>query len=174
MITADQAMTIARQALAAWNSDELEVVIREEMTESHPVGWVFFYNSRRFLDTGDCNQALAGNVPLIVTRQEGKFFFTGPHHEIAYYIRNLELTGNPHREPEWSILVHAADKERRLRVVHYLWTMLGFSLMDASTVTSRVLEHGEAVGILARDEESARRAEAALTDLGVSCEAVGA
>ena len=76
MIERDTATRLVRAELARWNAehplpDGDEVVLREEYTEEHPFGWVFFFNSRRYVETRNLSYALAGNGPLIVDRRDG-------------------------------------------------------------------------------------------------------
>jgi hypothetical protein len=53
-------------AIAAAVGDDF-VVIHDETVEIAE-GWVFFYNSREFVETGDFRDALAGNGPIFVDR----------------------------------------------------------------------------------------------------------
>ncbi|KRR17402.1 hypothetical protein CQ14_31425 [Bradyrhizobium lablabi] len=53
-------------AIAAAVGDDF-VVIHDETVETAE-GWVFFYNSREFVETGDFRDALAGNGPILVDR----------------------------------------------------------------------------------------------------------
>ena len=46
-------------------------VIMEEYTIEKEYGWIFFYNSRRFLETGDESAALFGNGPIVVENSNG-------------------------------------------------------------------------------------------------------
>lgn len=63
-----------------------------------PYGWVFFYQSRRFLETGDPIEAVAGNAPLLVTRA-GELYETGTAHRLETYLREFERSGSPHPPP---------------------------------------------------------------------------
>ena len=40
--------------------------IMEQFTEKKPYGWIFYYNSARFVETNDLMEALAGNGPVVV------------------------------------------------------------------------------------------------------------
>jgi hypothetical protein len=69
------------------NGDENKWVIIDEYTLEKPYGWIFSYNSHRFLETGDYSYSVVGNGPVIVNRM------TGEVEEIAggpFYKRNLE------------------------------------------------------------------------------------
>lgn len=53
--------------LAKSLGDELEVIA--ELTKEVDLGWLFFYNTAEFLRTRNPVDALAGNGPLLVTRE---------------------------------------------------------------------------------------------------------
>ena len=55
-------------------SDPDRPMIDESMTQEHEFGWVFQYNSKRFLETGDRLAMLGGNVPFIVDRRDGALY----------------------------------------------------------------------------------------------------
>jgi len=52
----------------------------------HDFGWVFFYNTKEYLEKQDTNYALGGNAPLIVDRSDGQLYVTGCAHSIEYYV----------------------------------------------------------------------------------------
>lgn len=47
---------------------EDRVVLIEDRTITKPYGWIFFYDSERFLNTEDISYALAGNAPIVVLK----------------------------------------------------------------------------------------------------------
>jgi hypothetical protein len=49
----------------------MELVILDQHTIESDFGWVVFWNSRQYAETGDFMYALAGNGPLIVDRGDG-------------------------------------------------------------------------------------------------------
>lgn len=49
-------------------------------------GWVFFYNSKKYIETGDFRSMLAGNAPFIVDRNSGEIHVTGTAKPIEDYI----------------------------------------------------------------------------------------
>jgi hypothetical protein len=53
-------------------------------------GWIFFYNSKQFIDTGDFSYAIAGNAPIIINRMTGELSVTGTAHSIEYYIEEYQ------------------------------------------------------------------------------------
>ncbi len=73
-----------------YNMDQLECVIIEEATIEKEYGWVFFYNSKLFLETNDMSYALGGNAPIIVNKYTGVLHITGTAHPIDYFIGQYE------------------------------------------------------------------------------------
>jgi hypothetical protein len=48
------------------------LVIDDRMTRCESWCWVFFYNSRAYLEDGDENEVLAGNGPIVVEKATGR------------------------------------------------------------------------------------------------------
>jgi hypothetical protein len=99
MITREQARILVAAKVAGpreWLPDDDEIVIVDESTIERHWGWVFFYTSRRWLETGEIQYALGGNSPLIVERSTGRILETGSALHIDAYIANYERTVRPH------------------------------------------------------------------------------
>jgi len=85
-------------ALPNYVNPNIKLQILSESTKEYDFGWVFYYNSAKFIETGDIRNALGGNAPLIVNRLSGELIETGTAQESSYYINNYIKTGDPHRE----------------------------------------------------------------------------
>lgn len=72
MITIDDAVEAAERHLRQL-SEELgrELAIDRAATMRGPRGWMFFWNSRRYLEEGSASDALVGNGPLLVDSETG-------------------------------------------------------------------------------------------------------
>lgn len=91
------------ESLARAHIDQLpvasryEIVLDDEKTREEMFGWVFFYNSRRFIETGDVDWGLGGNAPLIVDVDSRQVVTTGTARPIddyiAYYKTHRTLDG---------------------------------------------------------------------------------
>jgi hypothetical protein len=68
-------------------------VILDEHTIERDWDWVFFYNSQKYVETGDDRYALLGNAPYIVRRSDGTLFVTGTAYPIEEYIADFEAGG---------------------------------------------------------------------------------
>jgi hypothetical protein len=71
----------------------IELSIVDDATFEFGSGWVFFYDSRRHLESGSISDALAGNAPLIVSKRDGSVHVAGTAHPIEYYINKFESFG---------------------------------------------------------------------------------
>src|SRR5262245_33370249 len=81
--------------------------IVREATIAKPYGWVFFYQSKEFLDNGTETALLAGNAPIIVDRNTFELRMTGTARTLEHYLEEYEkslppvcLQGTP-QTPSW-------------------------------------------------------------------------
>ena len=65
---------------------DFEVRIIDEATLEYDFGWVFFYNSKDYLENGNFSSCLAGNAPIIVDRYNGSVHITGTARQISFYV----------------------------------------------------------------------------------------
>lgn len=72
MIAETEAKRLLMDKLSRGSLARVPVRIIDEKTVSVEVGWVFFYQSDRFLATGDKRSRLLGNGPAIVNRHTGE------------------------------------------------------------------------------------------------------
>lgn len=49
-------------------------------------GWVFFYQSKEYIETGDIMEMVGGNAPLIINKNNGELTVTGTAYPVEYYI----------------------------------------------------------------------------------------
>jgi hypothetical protein len=70
----------------------IELDLADQDTIETEFGWVFFYESKRFKETGDFGDSLAGNAPVIVDRAIGSLHVTGTAHPTAEYIEEFRRT----------------------------------------------------------------------------------
>lgn len=75
-----------------------KLAILDEATRETPYGWVFFYQSARYLQTREVSDALAGNAPVLVTKG-GAVHVLGTAEPTDAYLARFEKTGTPHVRP---------------------------------------------------------------------------
>jgi hypothetical protein len=93
MWTYQKALSVIRAYVAA-ATDGLALVLEDE-TIDRPYGWVFFYQSREYVETGDARTMLFGNAPLIFNRASGEIRVTGTALPAEEYLRQYEAGLSP-------------------------------------------------------------------------------
>lgn len=92
MVTKDEARRLVEAKISTWRpiAPGTEIVIVDASTRETAFGWIFFYQSKQYLETGVLKYALAGNAPLIVDRDSGEIVETGTAYPIEHYIEEFE------------------------------------------------------------------------------------
>jgi hypothetical protein len=72
--------------------DTIECVVLENETIEKEWGWVFFYQSKKYMETKNFQHLLAGNAPYIVNRMSGDVLSTGTAYPIDHYIEEYKKT----------------------------------------------------------------------------------
>ena len=92
------------KAVAQVELDSLErrcgspLAFRMESTIEKPRGWAFFYNTVRFIETGEARYRLAGNGPIVVRKDGGSAIAHGPM-RIEEVLASLEEENLPTSQP---------------------------------------------------------------------------
>ena len=89
MLSKTDAQQLVEKQLSGTNCDE-SLQVLEDSTLEYSWGWVFFYQSKKFLETGDLRDQLAGNAPYIVNRNNAEIRATGTARDIDFYVREYE------------------------------------------------------------------------------------
>lgn len=80
---------------ASYGDPEDSLVLLHDETIEKSWGWVFFYQSKRYVDTGNPSAILAGNGPVVILRESGSIHHLGtafsPEDEIAEFEREQGL-----------------------------------------------------------------------------------
>lgn len=101
MLEYKRAIALAEMTIASMSPlpDGDTLILLLEHTIEHPVGWVFFYTSRLYNETGDFKYALGGNAPLIVDRHTSAVVPTGTARPIQAYIEEYAERNNSRLPP---------------------------------------------------------------------------
>ena len=89
MLTREEAEEIALQQIRS-ACEDLDVAIDARYTIEKSYGWVFFWNTKKFIETDDNTYALFGNAPVIVNKEDRSVHFTGTGEPIEDLIRAYE------------------------------------------------------------------------------------
>jgi hypothetical protein len=93
-LTAAQAAEIAERELLT-HSTEVASRILPERIEEFDCGWLYYYQSARYLETGKFEDSLVGNAPIFVARSDGKAFFVSYLRPIVESLAAYRSCGNP-------------------------------------------------------------------------------
>ena len=66
-----------------------KLVLLKNETIEREFGWIFFYQSERYLEKGNFSDILAGNAPLVVTRSDGRLHETGTAYPLEHYLERF-------------------------------------------------------------------------------------
>jgi hypothetical protein len=90
MMTLNKAKRIALESLAdRTGRSPTELVLVDELTECKRLGWIFFYESRAFIESGDVQKAIGKTGPVVVTHC-GQVHHLRGDRPAAEVIRELE------------------------------------------------------------------------------------
>jgi hypothetical protein len=81
---------VVRAINRGYATQDDELVLLDDETITKDYGWVFFYQSRRFLVTGSLSDRLAGNGPVIVLRKDGSIHQLGGNEPIETMLESFE------------------------------------------------------------------------------------
>ena len=81
----DEAQALANQYLLDQDFD-VELALLDDKTLEKEFGWIFFYTTKRYLETGDFRDMVGGNAPFIIDKETRVLTETGTAHDIDYYV----------------------------------------------------------------------------------------
>ena len=85
MINLSHAMAIAQAHLNDLQRD-MGIPVQIVQTQEHPFGWVFFYQSKEYVETENFSAMLAGNAPFIVDKERAGVHVLGTAHPVDFYL----------------------------------------------------------------------------------------
>lgn len=74
----------------AYDRTDDELVLVDDATMEKPYGWIFFYSSKRWRETGDASYVLTGNAPFLVEKESGNVVIFPPAHALEEAIHAYE------------------------------------------------------------------------------------
>jgi hypothetical protein len=91
MLTENELTTIAENYVKEIEKrTEISLIIGYEITIKKPYGNIYFYTSKKYIETGDDKYAVAGNAPFLVENKTGKIIVFGTAETQDYYIEEYE------------------------------------------------------------------------------------
>ncbi|WP_157692687.1 YrhB domain-containing protein [Burkholderia sp. ABCPW 11] len=91
-ITKDQALQRVQEYLDQMGSTESTggYAVVEGKTIEKQYGWVFVFNSRKYLETGNIIFSLGGNGPIVVERESGQLHQLGSASSLQDSVKQFE------------------------------------------------------------------------------------
>ena len=102
MLTKDQCRELALKHLGIQNERESKTRILDKETLEFAFGWVFYWQSKKFLETGDIMFMYVGNAPVLVDKLKGTAQYTGTFAPTEHFI-DMYLIQNYKERFTWSI-----------------------------------------------------------------------
>ena len=93
MLTREEAKQLVHKRINAvdtYGPRTPELVVMDGETIEKEYGWVFFYQTKEYLKTGDSGDALVGNAPYIVNKYSAELIETGTANPVEDYIAEYE------------------------------------------------------------------------------------
>jgi len=91
MVSADEAYAICyaqiNQPDLSW-PEKPEIIVTSTTEGEH--SWVFYYQSKPYVEDGDFGQSLVGNGPCVVLKSDGRFAFTATFPPIEERVSETE------------------------------------------------------------------------------------
>lgn len=87
MINIKRAIQIAEDWVKK-ESTQYDLVLLYEHTLAFESGWVFFYQTKEYVETGDITKMVGGNAPIIIDKDDGSLHVTGTALPVEKYIRD--------------------------------------------------------------------------------------
>jgi hypothetical protein len=84
----------ARRAALEFINSNLCIPEELDITDQDPTdtarAWVFFYNTKRYLMTGEFSSRLAGNGPVLVNKESGEVLSFGADRPVEQILREYD------------------------------------------------------------------------------------
>ncbi len=123
----------------------VEVELIESNTEEFDAGWVFYYQSVRYLKTGDFQEMLIGNAPLFVPRSDASPQFISYHRPTSVSIDAFKYSGNANAAVNAEIeLVGWSPGAAKVSAVQAIRSHSSLGLADAKAAVDRCLSKSSA------------------------------
>jgi ribosomal protein L7/L12 len=159
----DQARKIFEQEVMA---SKFDCVLVEGATREYPCCFVFIYQSKKFVETGDFGQMLVGQGPVLISREDGRVFETGSAFPIDHYVKAFEACGDPNGLPTQKVKVIGCNAgANKVQATKCIKAKSELSLSEAKAVIDSALLSEESI-FTAGTVEDAEEAVATLKEYG--------
>ena len=78
---------LQKNYLSSFESELNKELLIEPHKKDYKFGWLFFYQTKKYISTGSISDMLIGNAPFIVEKSTGDIFILGTEKPIKKYIQ---------------------------------------------------------------------------------------
>lgn len=86
----NEAKIMAQDWLRNHSREKFELLENDIITK--PYGWIFFYQSKKYLQSGNFSDMLVGNAPILIDRFSGNIEILGTAYTAEQYLKVYEET----------------------------------------------------------------------------------
>ncbi|WP_082721491.1 YrhB domain-containing protein [Burkholderia latens] len=167
-LTAEQAKEVAQRAITKAGWEGCDAVVVDEYTQEFDVGWVFYYQSARFLETGEFGFSLVGNAPIFVSRVGEYSPFISYLRPVVESIDAYRACGDANACKEQRIRFKGwLDGANKVEAVSLIRQYSHLRLAEAKHAVDRCLSSSSEVLVDTRDVASANQLVLALAKIGL-------
>jgi hypothetical protein len=98
VLTKEEAWDLAMSRIYRHPS-EIKIVMLDEYTIERPFGWIFFFQSKKFMETGKLRDRLVGNLPILVNKHSGEMQRIRPIKKVTEQIDEYERKWDESAKP---------------------------------------------------------------------------
>jgi len=121
-------------------ADNPDCALLAESTLERESCFVFFYQSKQYIETGNFKDMVVGHGPVIICKETGKVFHLGSAHTTEHYVNAFEACGDPFGELTASILISSCSEgANAVKAIKCLSPTTGKGLAHSKHVIDQVL-----------------------------------
>jgi len=114
--------------------------IIEDYSEEFASGFVFYFQSKKFLESSGFGDMYVGQGPIIVCKETGGVFETGAAYSAEHYVDAFESCGDPLGEPTDTIVIDGwIDGASAVKAIKCIRQATGLGLANVKSKVDQVL-----------------------------------
>ena len=126
-------------------ADNPDCALLADSTLERESCFVFFYQSKQYIQSGNFRDMVVGQGPVIVCKETGRLFQTGSVHETEHYVNAFEACGDPFGELTSRILISSwSEGANVVKAIKCIRAATGEGLAHSKYLIDQVLD-GEGV-----------------------------
>jgi ribosomal protein L7/L12 len=117
-----------------------DCAVIEEATEEYDKCFVFYYQSKKYIESNDILDMLVGQGPVLVDKITGDIFETGSAYSTEHYVAAFEACGDPYGEPGSTIVITGWQEDaNKVSATKLVKQATGAGLAEAKQIIDSVM-----------------------------------